>query len=117
LLIKMPFNAFGLLEKKLNYRFWDKGRERSNRAKAMSEGGPRVPLCPRRHDTIAFSGPPHDSVRRYVCLICWADATEGAIAYMGYDFATVPDYIIHDLMDERQRTKFEKGSPVMFSVT
>ena len=115
--IHIKDNLFSGLEKRLKYRFWDKGRERSNRAKAMAEGGPSVPRCPRKHDTMGYSGPPDDSVRRYVCLICRADATEGAIVHMGHDFETVPDYIIHDLMDERQRIKFEKRDPIIFPVT
>lgn len=110
----MPENLRHTLEKRLKYRFWDKGRERSNRAAAMADRGPDVALCPLRHNTIGWSGPPHDAIRRYVCLECKSYASEAMIKEMGHDFETAPDYIIHDLMDEVLRVRFEKGNPTHF---
>ena len=102
-LLRVGYNAFKDVEKRMKYRFWDKGRERSNRASGMADRGPIGFLCPLRHDTIAWSGPPHDNIRRYVCLHCGAWASDAMIKDMGYDFETVPDYIMHDLMDELLR--------------
>ena len=105
-LIQVPVNMFREVEKQLRYRFWDKERERSNRAAGladMAKGTKR--RCPLRHDRIAWSGPPHDKVRCYVCLQCSAAASEPEIKHMGYDFDTVPDWIIHSILDmdlERQ---------------
>ncbi len=99
-LIRVPVNMFAEVERLLKARFWDKERERSNRAAglaAVAEGTKRV--CPLRHDTIAWSGPPHDKVRAYICLRCNAAASEPEIKHMGYDFDTVPDWIIHSILD------------------
>ena len=98
--IKVPFNAFQEVEKLLKYRFWDKERERSQRARGLAElaiGTRR--RCPLRHDRIAWSGPPHDSIRTYICLRCNACACEPEIKDRGYDFDTVPDWIIHEILD------------------
>ena len=98
--IRVPEDMFKTVEKMLKYRFHDKERERSNRAAglAASAKGTRR-RCPMRHDMIAWSGPPHDAVRAYICLRCNAAASEPEIKYMGYDFDTVPDWIITQLLD------------------
>ena len=107
-LIRIPFNAFAEVEKLLKFRFRDKERERSNRAAGMHElaqGTKR--RCPMLHDKIAWSGPPHDAIRCYVCLYCSAAASEPEIKDRGYEFDTVPDIIIWDILDkdlERQAT-------------
>ena len=82
IVIRVKEDIQALIEKRLRYRFWDKERERSNRAAAMADRGPQRPLCPLQHNTLVYSGPPHDVVRRYVCAHCNADATEGAIKEM-----------------------------------
>ena len=95
----MP-NMFAEVEKLLKYRFHDKERERSQRASALVElarGTTR--RCPMRHDRIAWSGPPHDKVRTYICLRCNAAACEPEIRDRGYDFDTCPDWIIDDILD------------------
>ena len=100
ILVRVPFDAFKEVEKLLKYRFWDKGRERSNRAAALVElalGTKR--RCPMRHDRIAWSGPPHDAIRAYVCLRCNAAACEPEIKDRGFEFDTVPDWIIHEILD------------------
>jgi len=84
----------------MRYKAKDKERERSNRAAGLASlayGTKR--RCPMRHDQIAWSGPPHDEVRAYVCLRCNAAASEPEIKYMGYEFETVPDFIIHSILD------------------
>lgn len=98
--VKIAYDAFKDVEKRSKYKFWDKERERSNRATGLVTRGSTMRFCPLRHNTIAWSGPPHDSENRYICLHCAAFASEAMVKDMGYDFATVPDYIIHDLMDE-----------------
>ena len=113
-LSRIGFDAFKEVEKRLHFRFWDKERERSNRAAALVElaqGTKR--RCPMRHDTLAWSGPPHDKVRAYVCLRCNAAASEPEIKHMGYEFETVPDWIILSILDmdlERQA----EGNKKMF---
>lgn len=92
--------------KRLQSRFWDKDRERSNRAAGMRDGGITMPTCVMRHDTIAYSGPPHDAVKAYICLHCHGAACEPEIKDRGYGFATIPLEAIHAIMDddvERQR--------------
>lgn len=106
-LIRVSFDAFKEVEKLLHYRFWDKERERSNRAAALHDQGPSVVarFCPLRHSRIAWSGPPHDAVRAWVCLDCHAAACEPEIKDRGCDFETVPDWIIENILDldlERQ---------------
>ena len=98
----------------LQYRFHDKERERSNRASGMADlarGSKR--RCPLQHDQIAWSGPPHDTVRAYVCLRCNAMASEPEIKHLGYEFDTVPDGIITSVMDmDLQRQA--QGNPTTF---
>ena len=97
---QFPFNPFKEVEKMLHYRFHDKERERSQRAAllaAQARGSLR--RCPLRHDMIAWSGPPHDEIRCYICLRCNAAASEPEIKDRGYDFDTVPDWIITEILD------------------
>ena len=96
----MPFDAFAEVEKRLKFRFWDKGRERSNRARGLNEAaqGSRR-RCPLRHQTIAWSGPPFDPIRTYICLNCNAAACEPEIRDRGFTFDEVPDWIIHEILD------------------
>ena len=99
-IIRVPFNPFKEVEQMLQHRSRDKERERSNRASALvkaAEGTRRT--CPLQHDQIAWSGPPHDAIRAYVCLRCNAAASEPEIKHMGYDFDTVPDWIIMSILD------------------
>ena len=99
-LIQIKEDMFRTVEKLLKYRWWDKERERSQRAAGLVElarGTTR--RCPLRHDRIAWSGPPHDAVRTYVCLRCNAAACEPEIKDRGFDFDTCPDWIIDDILD------------------
>ncbi len=111
----MPFNMFHEVEKLLQYRWWDKERERSNRAAGLADlaRGTRR-LCPMRHDMIAWSGPPHDTVRAYVCLRCNAAACEPEIKDRGYAFETIPDFAIHAIMDDDLQRQAE-GNPTLFA--
>ena len=99
-IVRIGFDAFKEAEKLLKYRFFDKERERSNRAAGMAK---LAAVTKRRwllrHQRIAWSGPPHDSIRAYVCLECSAAACEPEIKDMGYEFETVPDWIIHRILD------------------
>ena len=99
-LIRIASDAFKDVEKMLKARFWDKERERSNRAAGLhdlAQGTKR--RCPMRHDMIAWSGPPHDSVRAYICLRCNAAACEPEIRDRGFDFETIPDWEIDKILD------------------
>lgn len=118
-LIRLGFDPFKEVEKRMHFKFWDKERERSNRAKKLSDdarsGARRTAICPLNHDKIAWVGPPHDSIRSYVCLDCKGMACEPEIKDRGYDFDTVPDWIIHDILYldlERQA----KGNSKTFSI-
>ena len=94
-----------LIEKRLWYRFWDKGRERSNRARGLAETGLVAIRCVMRHDTLAYSGPPDDPIRAYVCVHCHAAACEPEIRDKGFEFDAIPDWEIHKILDldlERQ---------------
>ena len=105
LVILVKENIAALVEKRLHYRFHDKGRERSNRAAGMAEAGAIARRCLRHHDTIAYSGPPYDAVRAYVCLHCHGVASEPEIRDRGFEFDTIPDWEIMTIMDldlERQ---------------
>ncbi len=105
ILIKVPFDAFKLVEERLKYKFWDKERQRSNRAAGLADKAKgdvrRVPRCSSfpPHNRIAWSGPPHDSIRAYICLECKAMASEPEITSYGYDFDEVPDWIIFQIFD------------------
>lgn len=110
-LIKVYTDMFTEVDKLLHYRFWDKQRERSNRAAGLAElayGTRRK--CPLRHQKLAYSGPPDDKIRCYVCIYCAAAASEPEIKDRGFDFWTIPDWEIDRILDldlERQA----KGSP------
>ena len=98
--ISSPIDYFREVERMLRYRFADKERERSNRAAGLVElarGTTR--RCPLRHNRIAWSGPPHDAIRSYVCLECNAAACEPEIRDRGFDFDTVPDWEIDRILD------------------
>ena len=112
----MPFNMFREVEKLLKYRWWDKERERSNRAvglNSLAQGTRR--RCPLHHERIAWVGPPHDEVRAYVCLDCHAAASEPEIKDWGYDFDTVMDLVIYDILDLDLQRQAE-GNPTSFGM-
>jgi len=98
--ISSPVDMFKEVEKMLKYRFRDKERERSNRAHLLNENarGTRR-RCPLRHDMIAWSGPPHDEVRAYICLRCNEAACETEIKDRGFEFETIPDWEINRILD------------------
>jgi len=99
-LIVVKEDMFAEAERLMRHKAGDKGRERSNRAAGMHEAAMRTRRrCPLRHDKIAWMGPPHDPIRCYVCLYCSAAASEPEIKGMGYEFDTVPDFIIHHILD------------------
>ena len=103
------------VEKRLRYQYWDKERERSNRARGLADTARGLRRrCPLRHSEIAWSGPPHDQVRAYVCLRCNAAACEPEIKDMGFQFDTVPDWIIHHILDLDLQRQAE-GNPMSFS--
>lgn len=115
IVIRTPFNVFKEVEKRMRYRWKDKERERSNRARGYVLGGAIAHRCVMRHDQIAWSGPPHDIIRHYVCLRCHAAASEPEIKYYGHEFETITLEQIHEIMDldlERQRL----GSPHQFHI-
>ena len=108
-----------VVEKMLHYKFWDKERERSNRAAGLADVAKssirRIARCPMNHDRIAWSGPPHDEIRAYICLQCNAAACEPEIRDRGYHFDTVPDWVIDNIFNldlERQ----VKGNPKSFGM-
>ncbi len=99
------------VEGMLKYRFGDKGRERSNRAaliREQAQGTRRRCVTVPKHARFAYSGPEGgDPIRTYVCLECGAAACEPEIKDRGYEFDTIPDYIIMEIFDldlERQAT-------------
>lgn len=113
--------AQNIVEKRLHYKFWDKERERSNRAAGLAEKSRgdvrRVPRCPSfpPHNRIAWSGPPYDSIRAYICLECKAMASEPEIASYGFDFDLAPDWIILPIFDlDLQRQVAGKKMFAMF---
>ena len=113
--IRTPINMFKEVEKMLHYRFWDKERERSNRAAAMAASGRISARCVMRHDQYTYTGPPNDHIRAYVCLRCHAVACEPEIRDRGFDFDTLPDWEMNTIFDldlERQA----KGNPKMFAM-
>ena len=113
--IRVPENMFKLVEKRLKYKWWDKGRERSNRAAGMAAAGAIAHRCIMKHDMIAYSGPPDDRIRAYVCLRCHAAACEPEIMDRGYTFQGCPDWIMYDILDlDLQRQA--RGNPKMFAV-
>ena len=114
-LIRVPIDMFKEVEKLLHYKWWDKERERSNRATAMAAAGAIASRCLTHHDQLAMVGPPHDEIRAYVCLRCHAIACEPEIKHRGFDYETIPDWEIDTILDldlERQR----KGNSRMFAM-
>lgn len=113
--INIPFNAFKEVEKRLKYKWWDKGRERSNRAAGMAAAGAIATRCIMKHDMIAYSGPPDDRIRAYVCLRCHAAACELEIVDRGFSFQECPDWIMYEILDlDLQRQAH--GNPKVFAV-
>ena len=122
-LIRVPFDAFAEVERMLKHRFRDKERERSNRAAGLAEVNKGTPRrCPLRHDTIAWSGPPHDAVRHYICLRCYAAASEPEIRDRGYDFGPedgdnpVPDWVLDEIFDLDLARQSELGNQKQFFI-
>ena len=113
--IRMPFDAFKEVEKMLKYRFWDKERERSNRAAGIAQSNMGANRrCPLRHDQIAWSGPPHDKIRAYICIRCGAAASEPEIKDRGFDFDTIPDWEIMKILDLDLQRQAEMGNKAFF---
>ena len=113
-LIKAYRNVQEEVEKLLHYRFWDKERERSNRAVGLQQAAQGTKRrCPMRHDMIAWSGPPHEPIRTYVCLRCNAAACEPEIKDRGFEFDTIPDWEIMTILDLDLQRQSE-GNPVTF---
>ena len=101
--------------KMLQYRYWDKERERSNRAAGLHDlalGTRR--RCPMLHDMIAWSGPPHDSIRAYICLRCNAAASEPELRDRGYYFDLAPDWIIKEIFDLDLQRQADMGNPAFY---
>lgn len=93
----------------LHYRFWDKPREQSNRFGNLADRGDAAPLCPTRHDKLAYSGPPHDKVMRIICMRCTSYASADEIRERGYHFdgpeLNCPELVLCDIMDRKLRKK------------
>ena len=106
IVLRFPEKIQELVEKRSKYRFSDKERERSNHAKLLHDAGPVGRRCLRQHQQIAYSGPPHDKIRAYVCLDCHAAASEPEIKDRGFEFATIHDSELDKILDldlERQQ--------------
>lgn len=110
LVIIPKMNMFAEVEKRLKYRFWDKERQRSNRAAQIREEGARMRRCWNNHNDIAWSGPEHNPIRvkmglppekelAYVCITCGGAACDTVIKDMGWTFDTIPDWEIKRIMD------------------
>ena len=108
-LLKIAYDAFKDVEERMRHISQGKGERRSNRAAMQADRGPLAALCPLRHDQIAHSGPPFDHMLRYVCIHCGAYADEARIKERGYDFNTVPDYIMHEIMDAMLKERRDRG--------
>ena len=114
--ISIPIDMFKEVEKRMRYRFWNKEQQRSNRAAQLREYGAAARRCLTGHKDMAWSGPEHnpirvkmgmppEKVRAYVCISCHAAACEPEIKDRGFEFDTITDFEIHDIMDldlERQ---------------
>lgn len=115
-LIRVSMDMFKEVEKLLRYRFFDKERERSNRAHALAENARGTARrCPLRHDMIAWSGPPHDEVRCYICLRCNAAASEPEIKDRGCEFETIPDWELDRIFDLDLKRQSEMGNPAFYA--
>lgn len=103
------------VDKMLQYRFHGKERERSNHANLLrqqAQGTTRI--CAMRHSEIAWSGPPHDAIRCYICRWCGAAASEPEIKDKGYEFDTVPDFVIDTILDLDLQRQSTGGNKVFF---
>lgn len=109
--IRTPVNVQAEVGKRSRYRFAGKEEERSNHAALLHQQGPALPLahCLRRHQTLAYSGPPHDAVRAYVCLDCHAAASEPEIKDMGFTFAEIPDWELDKILDMDLKRQVEQS--------
>ena len=97
--VRVAYDAFKEVEKRLHYRWWDKQRERSNHAKLLAEAGPTGRRCLLKHRTWAYSGPPDDKVRAIVCLDCHAAACEPEMIDRGWEWDTIPDWEVDKILD------------------
>src|SRR3990167_2952856 len=103
--IRVPENIGRLVERRLAYRFGHRYEEQSNKAAQMAEAGASVTpayaagKCVWRHKDVTWSGPPHDPIRAWVCNYCHAAACEPEIKDRGYDFDTVSDYVLEEILD------------------
>lgn len=88
----------------LKYKFGDKGRERSNHAaliREQAQGTRRACITVPKHREFAYSGPEGgDPIRCYVCIACGAAASEPEIKDLGWEFDTIPDYVIMEIFDK-----------------
>ena len=108
-------DLFRSIDRALHYRFWWKGRERSNHAVKLGKEGPLRPSC--SHSRIAWSGPPHDKIQAVTCLDCQSYATEPEMMDMGFNFNDCPDWIFFSIMDARSRRVWLQGNPKSFYLT
>ena len=101
LIIQVKEDLAALIEKRSRYYFWDKERQRSNRAALIHQAAPRVRRCATQpvHRTIGYSGPPHDPIQAWVCLTCGAAACAPEIKDRGHDFWECDDSIIVEIMN------------------
>ena len=114
-LIRVTENMFREVEKMLKYRSADKERERSNRAKQLAYAAYGTKRrCPLRHSRYAWSGPPHDTIRCYVCLDCGAVASEPEIKDRGLDFDTVVEEVIIEIFDLDLQRQSDLGNKQVF---
>ena len=111
-------DAFDEVEKGLQYKYGDKERERSNRASGLADLARGLSRsCPLRHDKVAWTGPPHDAVQAWVCLDCKAVCCEPEVVDRGYDFATVPDWIVEEILDLDLKRQSTMGNPASFGMS
>ena len=114
-IVRVAFDAFKEVEKRMKYRFWHKEQQRSNRAMQLVAQGAVARRCLRHHENTAWVGPPHDKIRAYVCIDCHAAASEPEINDRGFTFEEIPDWELHAIFDsdlERQA----QGNPTQFSM-
>ena len=114
--IRMAWDAFADLEKRLKYRFGHKEEERSNHAVKIGAGEWR-PSCPTQHNRIGWSGPPHDRIQSITCLDCGAFVTEDEMKDRGFKFDDCPDWVFFDIMEKTRERRLMKGDPFVFPVT
>ena len=63
---------------------------------------------------IAWSGPPYDPIRAYICLRCNAAACEPEIKDRGFDFDTIPDWEIMAILDLDLQRQSDLGNKTFF---